>query len=189
MDLGAFIAQYGYIGIALGCMLEGETVAVLGGIAANTYLSLPMVYLMAFLGTWLWDSMLFLIGYRYGPQITNRFSKYQSKINKVESMIKKYDLLAIIGLRFLYGLRTVGPLAVGISKVNIFRFIVCNAVGSALWSSIFITLGYTAGKVFQEQLNKLGHQIVPILIIAVIIFAIFLIIRVLISRYTHKSND
>ena len=186
MDLGSFIAQYGYIGIALGCMLEGETIAVLGGMAANTYLSLPIVYLMAFLGTWLWDSALFLIGHRYGAQITRRFSRYQNKIDKVELMIKKYDLLAIIGLRFLYGLRTVGPLAIGISKINILRFIICNAVGSALWSSIFITIGYTAGKVFQEQISKLGQHLIPIIIIAIIIFIIFLIIRILISRYTHR---
>lgn len=186
MDLGAFITQYGYAGIALGCMLEGETVAVLGGIAANTYLSLPLVYLMAFLGTWLWDSALFLIGHRYGEKITHRFSKYQDKIDKVEVIIKKYDLLAIIGLRFLYGLRTVGPLALGISKINILRFIICNAIGSALWASIFITIGYTAGKVFQEQLSKLGQHLIPIIIIAIIIFIIFLIIRIIISRYTHK---
>lgn len=189
MDLSSFIAQYGYIAIALGCMLEGETVAVLGGLAANTQLHLPLVYFMAFIGTWLWDSVFFLLGHQYGPAITNRFPRYKKKIKKVELMVRKYDLIAIIGLRFLYGLRTVGPVAIGIAKINTLRFIICNAVGSALWSSIFVTIGYSAGKIFQEKLQKLGNNLVPVLVIAVIVFIVFFIIRTFISRRNRRSEN
>lgn len=188
MDLSTFIAQYGYFAIALGCMLEGETVAVLGGLAANTQLNLPLVYLMAFLGGWLWDSIFFLIGHHYGASIIKRFPKYKGKIKKAELIARKYDLIAIIGLRFLYGLRTIGPMAIGIAKINTLRFIICNAVGAALWSSIFVTIGYSAGRIFQEKLQKLGNNIIPLLIIAAVVFTVFFIIRTVISR-RHRQSE
>lgn len=170
-------------------MLEGETVAVLGGLAANTQLSLPLVYLMAFLGGWLWDSVFFLIGHYYGAAITKRFPRYKGKIKKAELIVRKYDLIAIIGLRFLYGLRTIGPMAIGIAKINTLRFIICNAVGAALWSSIFVTIGYSAGRIFQEKLQKLGNNIIPLLIIAVIVFTVFFIIRTLISKRHRQTGS
>lgn len=191
MDLETFITQYGYIAIVLGCILEGETVAVLGGIAANTSLKLPMVYFMAFMGAWLCDSVLFLVGHYYGPAIINKFPKHRTRIEKVEAMIRKHDLLAIIGLRFLYGLRTVGPISIGMAGVNSVRFIICNAVGSALWSSIFVTIGYTAGKLFEEQLHKIGNNLFPVIVIAVVVFGIFFLIRTIISRRHrhHKKTN
>lgn len=185
MDISPFINHYGYLAIVLGCMIEGETVAVLGGIAANHSLSLPMVYLMAFGGAWLCDSVLFLVGHYYGPAIIKRLPKYQHRIDKMERMIRKHDMLAIIGLRFLYGLRTIGPISIGIVGVNSVRFIICNAVGSALWSAIFVTIGYSAGKLFEEQLQKLSNNLVPLLVIAAVVFGIFFIIRTVISKRTR----
>lgn len=191
MDLASFIAQYGYIAIVLGAIIEGETVAVLGGIAANTTLSLPMVYFMAFIGAWLCDSVLFLVGHYYGPAIIEKLPKHKDKIEKVEMMIRKHDLLAIVGLRFLYGLRTIGPISIGIAGVNSVRFIICNAVGSALWSSIFVTIGYSAGRIFQEQLHKIGNNLFPVIVIAIVVFSIFFLIRTVIGRrhrHTKKTN-
>lgn len=188
MDISSFIQHYGYIAVLLGCILEGETAAVLGGMAANTGLELPKLYLMAFTGAWLCDSILFLVGHYYGPTILKHLSKYQDRIDKIERIIHKHDMLAIIGLRFLYGLRTIGPMSIGIAGVNSVRFIICNAVGSALWSAIFVTIGYSAGKIFEEQLHKIGTNLLPILIIAVFVFSIFFIIRILISKYTRRSH-
>lgn len=191
MDISSFIQHYGYIAVVLGCMLEGETAAVLGGMAANAGLELPIIYLMAFGGAWLCDSILFLVGHYYGPAILKRLTKYQDRIEKVERMIRKHDMLAIIGLRFLYGLRTIGPISIGIAGVKSVRFIICNAIGSALWSAIFVTLGYSASKLFQDQLQKIGTNLIPIIIIAVFVFIIFFIIRFLISKYarhTRKSS-
>lgn len=169
-------------------MLEGETAAVLGGMAANIGLELPMVYLMAFGGAWLCDSLLFLVGHYYGPAILKRLTKYQDRIEKVERMIRKHDMLAIIGLRFLYGLRTIGPISIGIAGINSVRFIICNAIGSALWSAIFVTLGYSASRLFEEQLQKIGMNFIPIIIIAIFVFGIFFIIRFFIGKYARRSH-
>lgn len=102
MDLASFIAQYGYIAIVLGAIIEGETVAVLGGIAANTTLSLPMVYFMAFIGAWLCDSVLFLVGHYYGPAIIEKLPKHKDKIDLSPissilqvNLLKKLNMIAL----------------------------------------------------------------------------------------------
>ena len=35
MDLAALVTQYGYAAVAVGCLLEGETVLLLAGFAAH----------------------------------------------------------------------------------------------------------------------------------------------------------
>ena len=52
MLLEELITTYGYAAVGIGSFLEGETVLVLGGLAAHRgYLELPWVIVYAFLGT------------------------------------------------------------------------------------------------------------------------------------------
>lgn len=178
--------HYGYIAVLIGCILEGETFAILGGIAANHGLSLPMVYLVSFVGAWLCDSILFLLGHHYGPAILKRLSKYQNRVDKIEYWVRKYDFLAIIGLRFLYGFRTIGPIAVGVVGVNSVRFIICNAVGAALWSSIFVTVGYSASRIFSTAFYKISNNILYVFICIAIIFIGVRIIQLIMSYYNRR---
>ena len=63
MTLEHLIDSYGYIVVLIGTLLEGETILVLGGIAAKLgYLELPWVITCAFTGTLLGDQFFFFMG-------------------------------------------------------------------------------------------------------------------------------
>ena len=48
MDIGSLIEQHGYLALAAGSAIEGETFVVFAGFAAHRgYLSLPLVVLLA----------------------------------------------------------------------------------------------------------------------------------------------
>ena len=52
MSLEQFIENYGYLAVLIGTFLEGETIVILGGIAAKLgHLSVEGVALAAFIGT------------------------------------------------------------------------------------------------------------------------------------------
>ncbi len=69
LDLNALIAAYGYWVIFLGCLLEGETVLILGGMAAHQgALQLLQVIGLATLGGMLGDQLLFWTG-RYSGSV------------------------------------------------------------------------------------------------------------------------
>ncbi|MDE4978137.1 DedA family protein, partial [Francisella tularensis subsp. holarctica] len=53
--------------------------------------------------------------------------------------------LAILSIRFLYGLRNITLLVVGLSKVNRVKLICLDSISSFVWSIIYISLGYLVG--------------------------------------------
>ena len=75
MDLNTLISQYGYAALVLGSLAEGETVTLLGGVAAHQgLLKFPLVVLSVALGGMIGDQVLYLCGRRFGGKLLRRFS-------------------------------------------------------------------------------------------------------------------
>ena len=65
MDLNTLISQYGYAALVIGSLAEGETVTLLGGVAAHQgLLKFPLVVLSVALGGMIGDQVLYLCGRR-----------------------------------------------------------------------------------------------------------------------------
>ena len=147
MTLETLIQTHGYWVIFLGTFLEGETILVLGGVAAHQgYLDEVGVIGSAFAGTLLCDQIFFYLGRRHGPAVLARRPAWKERIVRVEKLLARYDTLLILGFRFLYGLRTVTPFVIGMgSGIATPRFVVLNALGAAIWSVAFGAAGYAIG--------------------------------------------
>ena len=77
MDLNTLISQYGYAALVIGSLAEGETVTLLGGVAAHQgLLKFPLVVLSVALGGMIGDQVLYLCGRRFGGKLLRRFSKH-----------------------------------------------------------------------------------------------------------------
>ena len=143
--LTRWITEYGYWATFFGTILEGETAAFLSGIAAhNQLLSYPRVMLFAALGGIVSDNILFFTGYFAGARILPRFHRHADKIIRVQQIIQHRESLIIIGIRFAYGLRTVGPIIIGAAKVDPLKFFILNIIGGMLWGIIIVSAGYFA---------------------------------------------
>ncbi|MGG4607595.1 DedA family protein [Providencia sp. Me31A] len=141
--LAHWITEYGYLAVFFGSMIEGETVAFLSGIAAhNQLLSYPKVILMAALGGIISDNVLFYIGRYFGAKILPKFKKHNDKIVNVQKYIQLHENWVVIGIRFAYGLRTVGPIIIGASEVKPFKFFLLNIIGGSIWGCLIVSAGY-----------------------------------------------
>jgi membrane protein DedA with SNARE-associated domain len=155
MDLASLIQTYGYGIILVGTLLEGETVLTLGGFAAHRgYLQLPLVIVTAAVGGFLGDQCYFLLGRRFGEHIFQCFPTFEPRAGRVTRLLDRYNLLVILSIRFLYGLRTVGPLVIGMSEVSWQRFLLLNLLGAILWSTAFASLGYVFGNLVEVVLGE-----------------------------------
>ncbi len=142
-ELTRWITDYGYWAVFFGTMIEGETAAFLSGIAAhNQLLSYSWTMLFAALGGIVSDNVLFLVGRFSGSRILPRFKRHQNKIVRVQQLIRQRENVIIIGIRFAYGMRTVGPIIIGASKVNPLKFLVLNIFGGAIWGCGIVSIGY-----------------------------------------------
>ncbi|MGD9763538.1 MAG: DedA family protein [Candidatus Binatia bacterium] len=153
--LESLISRYGYLAILVGTFLEGETILVLGGFAAHRHLlSLPGVMLAAFIGSLASDQLFFCIGRRCGPAFVAKRPRLAAGVERVRGLARRYDALLILSFRFLYGLRNVTPLALGMSDVPVAKFAVLNAIAAAVWAIAVAGLGWYVGGAAKELL---GH--------------------------------
>ncbi len=143
------IRQYGYIGLFIGTLLEGETIMLLAGLAAQYGdLRLSAVVATGFLGSLLGDQLFFYIGRRFGPAVLTKRLSWKVSADKVFRLIDRHQSLLIVSFRFYYGLRSVTPFAIGAARVGRGRFLVLNAVGAIVWSAVLGGLGFLFGRAF-----------------------------------------
>lgn len=158
MTLASFLAQYGYLAVFAGCLLEGETILLLAGFAARQgYLSVTMVMLVAFCGGTLGDQAYFLVGRRWGVQILDRVEWIRTKVPTVNRLLLKYDAGLIFSVRFLYGIRIAGPIVIGMSEVSPRRFMLFNILGAAVWAVVVTGAGYLFGQSMESMLSEFGQ--------------------------------
>jgi membrane protein DedA with SNARE-associated domain len=178
MSLTDLLSQYGYIALFAGCLLEGETLLLLAGLAAHGgYLSLPIVIAVAFVGGALGDQVGFFIGRRYGGSLLERWPSLSPPAARVRRLIDRHSALLIIGVRFMYGLRLVGPVVIGMSDVPAWRFVVFNLIGAAIWAVAVSCAGYFFGHAIEWLIVDLERLEKAALVCAIVAVATLLVLR------------
>ncbi len=177
MTLEYLINTYGYAAILIGTFFEGETVLVLGGAAARlTYLELQWVILCAFIGTFLGDNLFFLLGRFKGQQIITRWPTWHKRADQALLMLEKRRLLIILGFRFVYGIRTITPFVLGMSRVPVVEFMLLNAISAVVWACLFGALGYIFGTSLELILGDIkNYELVVLAAILVVGILLWLI--------------
>jgi len=181
MSLPQFLTDYGYLAVFVGSLLEGETILVLAGFAAHQgYLSPQWIVALAFLGGTIGDQFYFFLGRRFGDALLLRFPTLVGPAARVNRLLLRYHEALIVGVRFMYGLRIIGPIVIGISEVPAWRFVFFNAVGAAIWALVFTSLGFVFGKFMQLVLVEVEqYEALALALIVGIALLVGLVHRVL----------
>jgi membrane protein DedA with SNARE-associated domain len=153
--LTELLDHYGYLAVLVGTVLEGETILILGGFAAHQgYLQLPWVMLAAFAGSVTGDLGWFFLGRRYGQRALARFPRLRAGVERATASLQRRETLLLLSFRFVYGIRTVTPLAAGLSSIPAARFVLLNALGATVWSVGVAGAGYVLGHGFMSLLDR-----------------------------------
>ncbi len=173
MGLEILIQKYGYAAILLGTFLEGETVLVLGGFAAHRgYLYLPLVMVCAFLGSFIGDQIYFFIGRSKGLHYMDRRPGLKEKSRKFQRLLNRHHIVIILLFRFLYGLRTVAPFAIGMSGISVWRFFLLNAISALMWAGSIGAAGYFFGNTLELLLEDVKKYEEIIIITGILLILI-----------------
>jgi membrane protein DedA with SNARE-associated domain len=156
VTLQSFVDTYGYLAIIVGTFFEGETILVLGGFTAHRgYLALPWVIVSAFLGSLCGDQLFFYLGRRHGQAVLARRPSWRTRVEKATALLERFRKPFMIGFRFLYGLRTVTPFTIGLSRIPAREFFLYNAVGAVLWATVVGSGGYLVGNALELFLGDM----------------------------------
>ncbi len=141
------LQEYGYIILFFWSVLEGELGLIMAGIMCHTGdMQLAPSIFVAGLGGFSGDQIYFFIG-RYSKRyIHKKLKKHRRKFAIAHIMLKKYGWPIIFMQRYLYGLRTVIPMSIGLTRYSAKKFAFINLLSAWVWASITIILAYLFGE-------------------------------------------
>ncbi len=171
-NLTAFLADYGYVALFFGIMLENAGVPLPGETAllAAGYLTTPegghvfhlwTVILVAFSAAVVGDNLGFLLGREVLRPRMARGKGFlfltPRRVLQAERYFEKYGVLTIFFARFVALLRIVGGPAAGVSAMPWPRFLLANAAGAAVWATVIALVGHWAGHAWPVLQHRLGQ--------------------------------
>lgn len=180
-SLEHLISQYGVLAVFLGAAFEGETAVFLGGVFAHRhFMSWWEAATAAAIGSFAADQAWFFAG-RYANRLAlvQRFLKTDAA-QKVSQLLEAHPTGFILAFRFIYGMRTVSPIAIGLSSVPALRFVILNFIAAVVWAVLITSIGYLFGNAVEMLFGRLRlhlHMLIAIAAIAVILAALAYLIR------------
>ncbi|KTT30319.1 DedA family protein [Pseudomonas rhizoryzae] len=154
--LQQFLHDFGYFALFLGTFFEGETILVLAGfLAFRDYMNIQTVILVAFCGSYAGDQLWYFLGRRHGRKLLARKPKWEAAGEKALAHIRRHPDLWVLSFRFVYGLRTVMPVAIGLSGYPPARYLILNGIGAIVWATVLGYAAYHFGAVLEGVLGNL----------------------------------
>ena len=149
-----WIKEYGYIILFIWSIAEGETGLVMAGVLSHTGdMTLSIAIVVAALGGFAGDQIYFYIGRYNKSYIHSEFRAHRRKFALAHLLLKKYGWPIIFVQRYMYGLRTILPMAIGVTKYDAKKFALINFISAFAWASITIIPAYIFGEEILEVLK------------------------------------
>ncbi len=156
MSAADFIAAYGCAAVFFGALVEGEAVLIVAVMLARQgCLELSAVLAAAVLGAFCGDLLLFGLSRLGGQALLARRPLWQARLGRARGLERRCRLPLIVGFRFLYGLRTVIPLAIGMGPIGGLRFLLLDAVGVLIWAGLTAAAGILLADVWSVHVATL----------------------------------
>lgn len=181
------LRRFGYPIIIGWTFLEGETIVILAGAFSRRLALRPeLIALCAFCGSFASDQLMFSLGKYKGPVLLKNFPRLGSNIDRAARLFKKYDTALILGFRFVYGVRNVTPILLGISGVSHKKFFFLNFIGAAVWAVSFTYGGLYLGKAFIKAVEHFGKGFLALLLLLLLVGGVIWLVR---SRSTVRHHE
>ena len=163
MTIETLVARFGLPALFLGSGLEGEAVVVAGGLLAHQGL-VPLGGVMAATaaGSFVADQAWFAAGRHFRDHRWVAKARGKPAFSRALAALERYPIGFIFAFRFIYGLRTISPIAIGTARVSARLFLLVNAVAAVIWGVVFSTVGYLFGREFEAWIGRLrphGHKL------------------------------
>ena len=156
IGLAAFLESAAFVGL----LVPGETVVLLGGVAAALgRADLVGVVAVAAVGAVAGDQVGYVLGRAFGPAL--RRGRLQRRLGerrwaRAEELVARRGGPAVFVGRWIGVLRAVVPAAAGAVGVPRTVFAVWNTVGGVSWSVVVVGVGFLAGSAWPAVQHDLG---------------------------------
>jgi membrane protein DedA with SNARE-associated domain len=149
-----YFPTYGYVALFFIILLAGTYIPIPGGLVLiavgafghQGYLNIFYAFFAAVSGSISSDTITFYIARRFGKH--KGYKKYVANhkfAKRIEAFAQKYPKMTIIVSRFIGFATTPVDALMGLSQVRLSTFISMDAIGNALCTTIYLSIGYIIG--------------------------------------------
>lgn len=173
-----YFNTWGYLILFLYCMGSGYVGIVIAGILSSIgAMDIGISIGVAFLGNTFGSSLLALLGRYQKKEILKYFKKHTRKVALTHIWLKKYGFWLILFNKYIYGVKTIVPIAIGISKYNLKKFFLLNVLACLIWAVLIGMIAFFASEFIKRifaQINNMPY-IMPLSFLAILVIVVFLL--------------
>ncbi len=146
-DMFSNLATYGYIALFLYSLGGGFVGLMAAGVLSYMgKMDLAASISVALVSNFLGDTLLFYLARYHKHDVLNYFHKHRRKLALSHMLMKKHGKWIIFMQKFVYGIKTLIPLAIGLTKYDFVKFSVLNFLAAVVWAIVVGFGSYLAGK-------------------------------------------
>ena len=181
-ELVDLIFDWGYWGIFILMSIESsflplpsEIVLIPAGyLASQGQMNISLIVITASAGSLAGAFINYFLALTLGRRVLKRYGKYffvnEDALTKMDDFFKKHGHISTFIGRLLPVIRHLISIPAGLARMNLVVFSIYTTLGSAIWAFILVMLGYFIGE-NQELINEYLHQILIVLVIAIVILS------------------
>lgn len=163
------IKEYGYVILFIWSVMEGEMGLIMAGIMCHTGdMNYVTAVTVASIGGFAGDQIYFYLGRYNKSYFQKTFKSQRRKVALAHLLLKKYGWPVIFIQRYLYGMRAVIPMAIGITRYDARMFAIINLISVIVWAFVGITLARIFGEellIALQYIKDHYHYAIPLAII------------------------
>lgn len=170
------IRDWGYIILFLYSFGGGFLALVVAGILSfSGELNIFITILVAGVANFIGDQFLFTIARKNKAQAKQMMQKHRRKIAMSHLLMRKYGSWVIFLQKYVYGIKTLIPLAMGLTKYDYKKFMFFNVFATALWAILIGSAAYMLGDLVYTYIDEFKSY--GLALVAIILFGVFLLFR------------
>jgi len=149
-------------GAFIGLVVPGETTMLLGGaVAGQGAVDVYILIGIAWFAAWAGDTTSFFVGRRLGRGFVirhgPRFGLHRERFEWVEDYFSRHGGKTIFIGRFVGIVRALAPFIAGSSGMRYGAFVPYSVLGTGIWSSIHIVIGYAFSRSIDTAAEYAGR--------------------------------
>jgi len=180
------LSTWGYLALAF-FSFGGSfiVVAAAGVLSSMGKMDLTTSLVIAIIFNYMGDMFLFYMGKYNKKEIQPYFEKHKRKIALSTLILRKYGVLAIFIQKFIYGIKTLIPLSMALSRYDFKKFGFYNIFASIFFVLVIMLSAFYAGESIEIFFNYLRlHSWIPIVILILLVVVGWYLLELL----TKKRN-
>lgn len=173
--------SWGYIALFIYCMGSGYVGILAAGVLSSLeQMSLPLSIFIATLGNVFGSSSL-VYAVRYEKKEFGKYlSKHRRKIALMHLWLRKYGAILIFINKYLYGIKFLVPVAIGVSRYDLKKFLILNAFACVIWASALGSVAFYSSKFIISLFDKYGQYsyLAVIALLVVVAIGLFMLNKI-----------